>query len=116
MTHLFRTLFWLAVAVTLYFAWSPQPPQILPGDKYQHALAFAALATIATLGWPSIRWWVTAALLAAFGGLIELVQAIPAIHRDADVHDWYADMAAVAVALLLSHLLLRLLRRRDRES
>ena len=39
------------------------------------------------------------AWLAAFGAAIELFQALPALHRDAEVLDWLADMAAAAVAL-----------------
>ena len=116
MSRFFRILFWLAVAITLYFAWAPHPPTLLPTDKYQHALAFAVLAGVATLGWPKTRWWMTAALLAAFGALIEVVQAIPSVHRDADVHDWYADVIAVAFALVLSHLLLRVIGPHRRES
>ena len=40
--------------------------------------------------------------LSLFGAAIEVVQAIPALHRDSDVSDWLADtIAAVAVVLLL---------------
>jgi hypothetical protein len=36
-----------------------------------------------------------------FGAVIEVVQAIPMLHRDSDVMDWIADTAAVLVVLLL---------------
>jgi hypothetical protein len=32
--------------------------------------------------------------------VIELVQAIPALHRDSDVKDWIADTLAAGVVLL----------------
>ena len=40
------------------------------------------------------------ASLSLFGALIEVVQAIPALHRDSDVLDWIADTFAVIVVLL----------------
>ncbi len=39
--------------------------------------------------------------LSLFGALIEVVQAIPALHRDSDVLDWLADTVAVVVVLLI---------------
>jgi len=39
--------------------------------------------------------------LSLFGAAIEVVQAIPSLHRDSDILDWLADTAAVAVVLLI---------------
>jgi hypothetical protein len=39
--------------------------------------------------------------LSLFGAFIEVVQAIPALHRDTDIWDWVADTAAVAAVLAL---------------
>ena len=111
MLRVIRVLFWIAVATTCYFAWSPNPPQMLANDKSQHELAFAVLTVGATLSWPEARWWAVGAALAGFGGLVEIVQLLPAIHRDSDINDWYADSAAIALALLAAHLLLMLRRR-----
>ena len=41
------------------------------------------------------------ATLSLFGAVIEIVQSIPALHRDSDVLDWIADTAAVVVVLVL---------------
>ena len=38
--------------------------------------------------------------LSLFGALIEVVQAIPALHRDSDPLDWLADTIACAIVLL----------------
>jgi VanZ family protein len=46
-----------------------------------------------------------------FGAFIEVVQAIPALHRDSDVKDWIADTIAAAAVLLLVHW--RRMRRRE---
>ena len=37
----------------------------------------------------------------AFGGLIELVQMIPVLHRDSQWSDWIADIAAAIGALVV---------------
>jgi VanZ family protein len=39
--------------------------------------------------------------LSAFGALIELIQLIPALHRDAELMDWAADTAAAGAVLLI---------------
>ena len=42
-----------------------------------------------------------AARLSLFGAVIEIIQMIPVLNRDADVVDWLADTAAALVVLLL---------------
>lgn len=86
----------------------PKPPQLpgAPGDKVQHMLAFATLGAIAAAGWrqrPLLPLFVG---LAAFGAAIELFQVIPALHRDAELLDWLADMAAALVALGVMRMIL----------
>ncbi|MBW8744235.1 MAG: hypothetical protein JF628_07810 [Sphingomonas sp.] len=41
-------------------------------------------------------------MMAGFGAFIELSQAIPAIHRDAEWDDWFADMIAILLALIMA--------------
>ncbi|WP_404334223.1 hypothetical protein AB2M62_12670 [Sphingomonas sp. MMS12-HWE2-04] len=94
-------LFWAALLFAFVMAILPHPPR-LPGDpidKVQHMLAFATLTILGSASYPRIRplHWVIA--LAGFGALIEVVQAIPMLHRTSDVMDWLADMVAVLVAL-----------------
>ena len=93
--------FWLAAAFAFVMATLPHPPQ-LPGeptDKVQHILAFAVLTILALSAYPRTPWGRVVLCLIAFGGLIELVQAIPALHRDSDWRDWLADAGAVLAAL-----------------
>lgn len=101
MLKLLRILFWLAVAVTLFMALDPHPPQMPGSDKFQHALGFFVLFVGATLAYPSARLFPLAALLSGFGALIELLQAIPIFGRDCDVMDWVADTAAIVAALVV---------------
>ncbi|PZO90571.1 MAG: teicoplanin resistance protein VanZ [Sphingomonas sanxanigenens] len=109
MPRLIKAGFWVALAVTLYFAWAPHPPTLIHNDKSQHELAFATLAIGWTLAWPRARWWQVALALAALGGLIEIVQGLPFVHRDEDINDWYADVAAILLGLAAAHGLLAIL-------
>ncbi|HEU5067780.1 MAG TPA: hypothetical protein VFT61_06310 [Sphingomicrobium sp.] len=97
-------LFWAAALFAFVMACMPQGPQIpgISNDKVQHIIAFVTLAILA------IRAFVRTPLryilvgLSAYGALIEIVQAIPALHRDSDWKDWAADSLAVAAVCLAS--------------
>ena len=95
-------LFWLAVAFTLAMALLPTPPAMLlaAGDKVLHMAAFALLSLLAALAFPRRSVIELFAGLAALGGLIEVLQMIPSLRRDADLGDWLADCAAIAVVLV----------------
>ena len=82
----------------------PKPPTLpgTPSDKLQHVAAFAVLSALAAAAWPRAPLVRTGLLLAAFGVLIELLQLIPALHRDGSALDWLADNAAIAAVLLLA--------------
>jgi VanZ family protein len=80
----------------------PQPPQLpgSPSDKVQHVVAFAALAALASVAYRSASPIALLAGLSAFGTIIELLQAIPALNRDSDAADWIADTIAAGLVLL----------------
>ena len=98
--------FWAALVFAFVMAVLPKPPQLpgQPSDKIQHILAFTVLAGLAAAAYPRARLIRILLLLSAFGALIELVQTIPALHRDGDWIDWVADTAAAAVVLLLARI------------
>ena len=98
--------FWAALLLAFVMAVLPKPPQLPgePSDKIQHILAFAVLAALAAAAYPRTGLNRILLLLSAFGALIELVQTIPALHRDGDWVDWVADTVAAAVVLLLAGL------------
>ena len=112
--RLFQLLFWSALLFAFVMASLPQPPALPgdPGDKVQHILAFLVLSSLAAFAYPRLRLMVIFLGLAAFGGAIEAVQAIPQLGRQPSLMDWLADVAAVAAVLLLVALFK--LRRRDR--
>ncbi|AOL93014.1 hypothetical protein [Porphyrobacter sp. LM 6] len=98
-----RALFWLALAFTLVMALLPQPPA-LPGtlsDKVLHVIAFAVLTLLAALAYPERRLGEVFLAMAALGALIEVVQLIPHLGRDAEWADWLADCGAVLAVLAL---------------
>jgi len=98
-----RALFWAAACFAFVMAVLPYPPPVpgQPSDKVQHMVAFATLALLGSFAYPKWGLLRLLAVLSLFGALIEVVQAIPALHRDSDVIDWIADTAAVAAVLLL---------------
>jgi len=81
----------------------PHPPEIPgePSDKVQHITAFATLALLGSFAYPLTTLGNLLVRLSLFGAAIEIIQAIPVLHRDSDVLDWLADTIAVASVLLL---------------
>lgn len=80
---------------------------LAPSDKIDHIIAFLTLTILAVLGWPKTSSLKIAMGLGFFGALIELTQAIPFIHRDAEWADWLADISAVIFALLIKNVVKR---------
>jgi hypothetical protein len=101
MNRTLRILFWLSVAFSFVMATLPHPPPIPgePADKVQHMAAFSTMSLLAALAYRRISLLRIGLALSAFGAFIEFVQMIPMLHRDAELLDWVADSAAVAVVL-----------------
>jgi VanZ family protein len=102
--RLFQLLFWMAVSFAFVMASLPQPPSLPgnPSDKQLHMLAFLVLASLAASAFPRVSLFKIFLGLAAFGGAIEIVQAVPALGREASWLDWLADLVAAAAALILA--------------
>jgi VanZ family protein len=81
----------------------PHPPHIPgnPNDKLQHIAAFVTLSLLGSFAYPRTTLIRLLFRLSLFGAAIEVIQAIPVLHRDSDVWDWVADTVAVGVALLI---------------
>lgn len=101
MRRIFVLLFWTAVVFTLVMATLPKPLPIPldPSDKLLHMTAFVALSSLGVLAYPATLLTMLLGLC-LFGGVIELVQSIPGLNRDASLADWMADAVAVAAVLL----------------
>jgi hypothetical protein len=98
-----RLIFWAAAAFAFVMAVLPHPPHVPgdPSDKVQHIVAFATLGLLGAWAYARSALLRIAIGLSLFGALIEVVQAIPALHRDSDPLDWLADTVACGLVLLL---------------
>jgi hypothetical protein len=76
-----------------------------PSDKIQHMIAFGVLASLASHAYLRASLVKIGLCLAGFGALIEILQSIPVLHRDASAIDWMADCGAVAVVLVVTHVI-----------
>jgi len=103
MRRLSMAAFAAALLFTLAMAWLPNPPPVpwSEEDKAWHVLAFVALSLLASLAFPAARLTRIGERLCFLGAVIEIVQSIPALHRDCDVWDWIADTLAIAAMLAL---------------
>jgi hypothetical protein len=101
MRRAYQFLFFAALSFTLVMAWLPHPPAVPgnPNDKLQHMAAFAALSVLGSLAFPYMPLPRLGERLSFLGAIIEVIQSIPALHRDCDVMDWLADTAAVILTL-----------------
>ncbi len=70
-------------------------------DKLNHAIAFAALAVLGSLGWPERKARLIL-FLAVVGAAIEILQGTTLIGRDLDVFDWVADCIGMACGLVVA--------------
>jgi|SRR5579859_2155197 len=99
-----RMAFGAALVITLMMALLPHPPK-LPidslGDKFEHSLAFVVLTVLAWMSFPRARLSRIGERLSFLGALIEVLQAIPSLHRDCDIFDWMTDTAAIVVVLVI---------------
>ena len=101
LARLAKIVFFAALLFTFYSAVIPPEHalHLVPWDKAEHFIAFYALAGLAAAAFPKRHILVIAALLSAFGALIEIVQGLPIVHRDRDFWDWVADTLAIGAAL-----------------
>ena len=92
---------WLSVTVAYVAAVLPPREALHLGgsDKVDHVAAFLTISVLARRAYPRAGGGLLLALLAAFGGFIELSQALPLIGRDAQWSDWAADIAASVAGL-----------------
>src|SRR3954453_17068553 len=98
-----RLLFWAAAVFAFTMAILPNPPELPgePNDKVQHVVAFATLGLLGAWAYAEAALLQLLSGLSLLGGLIEVVQANPALRRDSDVKDWIADTIACGAVLLL---------------
>jgi VanZ family protein len=99
-TAINRLVFWAALTFTMAMATMPQPPAMLgtPSDKLNHIIAFFVLTALHQIAYRDFGFWRRMLVMATLGGVIELVQMVPRLNRDAEWMDWFADVAAAFLA------------------
>jgi VanZ family protein len=92
-----RLTFTTACLVVGYGVFKPpgHAPPLMPWDKAEHFTAFFGMMGLALVAFPRTPPWILAASLSFAGAAIEVIQATPLIHRDADVMDWAADTIGI---------------------
>jgi VanZ family protein len=92
-----------ALAATILLVMTNLPQTELPGvpvdDKLEHAGAWFVLTAAGYVLSPRRRWAIPL-FAVLFGVLVEVLQGTLPFGRDAEVGDWLADCAGVAVAVL----------------
>ena len=99
---LWRILFWAALLFALVMALLPSPPHLVLddlGDKAEHSLAFAVLAVLGAWGYPRASLFRLGERLSFLGAMIEVLQSIPALHRDCDIMDWVTDTVVIVITV-----------------
>ena len=102
-----RVLFWGLCAAIAALALAPFRGFGVIDDRLDHACAFAALLALGGQAYPRLR--LSSLLVGAVmaGAFMEVIQATPAVHRDADVWDWLAGVAGSAAAVMILALMRR---------
>ena len=99
-----------AVLLALTLAPSEDLPSVNLWDKAEHAVAWMVLTGLGLVLSPR-RPRAIAGFALAFGALVEILQGLLPIGRDADIRDLLADSVGIGAALLV-YLLVRGARRR----
>ena len=105
--------FWACLIGAYVFALMPgrEAPSVFLWDKLNHMLAFFVVTILYRLAYPRTPVVVIAVAMALFGSAIELSQAVPFIHRDAEWDDWFADCGAAIAGLIVAWPLTMLVRK-----
>ncbi len=99
---IWRLILLAALVFAVTMALLPHPPKVpIDSDKYQHMLAFGTLTILSVLAFPQTPLLRIGERLSFLGAMIEVVQSIPALHRDCDIMDWVADTAVIIGMLVV---------------
>lgn len=98
--------YWGVIFMLTHIPKVPSPPGHL-NDKGAHFLAYGGLAGAMFItiwaNWPrgTEVWWKVLLACAAYGAIDEWLQALPFIHRDCELNDWFADMGGTLIAVIV---------------
>jgi len=107
-----RVVFWMVLVVVTWLMLIELTPKTGGWpywDKVQHILVFAGLTVLAILGYRR-RWRTVALGLLLYGVLIEGLQTVLTVTRQASVGDWLADTIGILFAIACYWMIQRRLR------
>lgn len=110
MIRVIQFSFFAATIGILFLALFPVEVRVVGGhlsDKVNHALAFLVLTILGFLAFPGTKKWYLAGALIVFGLMIELIQMIPFLNRQAELTDLIANIAGVGAAWLVAAIFIR---------
>ena len=96
-------LFWslmILTTVLMLIELKPHASGMLYVDKIQHALVFMLLTLSGLLAYAHKKWFVLSGLT-LFGIVIELLQGMYTLTRQASVADWIADVVGIILMISL---------------
>jgi VanZ family protein len=103
------TLFLLSMALVTILLMIEIPPKHgswRHWDKLQHVSVFFALSVSGRLAFPKNADWIYICL-AAYGATMEVLQGKFTITREASAYDWIADIAGIALCMLIAYFFAR---------
>lgn len=103
LTRVAQVAFWLGVAASLWGATVAGGVEFWGlTDKMQHIAAFLVLTALAIAAYSRLDLRLVWLGLVAFGGVVELIQLLPGIDRDADLADFMVDTAAITFVVAIA--------------
>lgn len=101
----FRVLFAAALLFTLAKTLWPHAHPHVGGpniaSKIGNCAAFAVLTFVAMFAFPRLKLLQLGEILSFLAAGIEVLQELPAVHRDANIFDWLIETGVIAIVLAL---------------
>jgi VanZ family protein len=99
-------VYWVTLFAATHLTHVPAVVEAHGSDKMWHFLGYAGLAILLAARTVSVRSLSTTAIVCILGvaalyGAVDEVSQIP-VGRDAEIADWYADLAGAAVGVLVT--------------
>lgn len=94
-----RSLFWLLLVSTLILDWAPHAADTWRDDNDPNFMTFGVMTVLMRCSYNEISDLRVFIFLGSLGGLIELVQLAPILHRYSDMLDWAVDIGAIISGL-----------------
>lgn len=95
---------WVFVIAAMVLSLMPLQQITMPSwnDKFEHAMGYLLLTLWFCGLYQRQRYWVVALWMFAMGILVEILQGMMHLGRQADIRDIYADILGIGLAVFLA--------------